>query len=190
MRTLAGEDNLMHVSMTSGCSLSNVVGVDIAISNIEMFSAATGLQQRVRFALLQSYIIFLTVVDNISLNITNVFLYSCLIIQHAKLVPCTILHCHLWSVCGPPPPHYHTNCKIFGGKKFEYKIGAFIFPVFLVWIIFYSKNNSGTYYNKCTKVFRWTERQTQQSYSLFFVILRKRLRTLTRGWNCSQKCEL
>jgi hypothetical protein len=116
--------------MTSGCSLSNVVGVDIAISNIEMFSAATGLQQRVRFALLQSYIIFLTVVDNISLNITNVFLYSCLIIQHAKLVPCTILHCHLWSVCGPP--HIITQTARFsGGKNLNTKLELLFFLYFL-----------------------------------------------------------
>jgi len=55
IRTLAVEDNLMHVSMATGYSLSVVVGVDIAVSNIEVFSTATGLQQRVRFALLQSY---------------------------------------------------------------------------------------------------------------------------------------
>jgi len=45
----------MHVSMATGYSLSVVVGVDIAVSNIEVFSTATELQQRVRFALLQSY---------------------------------------------------------------------------------------------------------------------------------------
>jgi len=55
IRTLAVEDNLMHVSMATGYSLSVVVGVDIAVSNIEVFSTATELQQRVRFALLQSY---------------------------------------------------------------------------------------------------------------------------------------
>jgi hypothetical protein len=48
---LAGEDNLMHVSMATVCSLSIVVGVVIAVSNIEVFSSATVLQQRVRFAL-------------------------------------------------------------------------------------------------------------------------------------------
>jgi hypothetical protein len=52
MRTVAGEDKKMHVSMATICALSIVVGVDVAVSNIEVFSAATELQQGVRFALL------------------------------------------------------------------------------------------------------------------------------------------
>jgi hypothetical protein len=55
MQTVAGEDKIMHISMATIYSLSIVVGVDVAVSNMEVFNAATGLQQRVRIALLSSY---------------------------------------------------------------------------------------------------------------------------------------
>ena len=52
MRTVAGEDKKMLVCMVTISALSIVVGVHVAVSNMEVFSAATELQQRVRFALL------------------------------------------------------------------------------------------------------------------------------------------
>jgi hypothetical protein len=185
MRTVAGDDKVMHVSMARVCALSIVVGLEVAVSNIEVFSAATGLQQRVRFVLLWSSRIFRTIVNNVSLNIMNVFLYYCLIIHYAKrthriillsvfcvavsyciaicvLCGCIVLYCYLCSVWlyrifSTLPHKLHD----FRERNFECKIRAFIFHAFLVWIIFHSKNNSGTYYNKCTtKVFRWTDGQT------------------------------
>jgi hypothetical protein len=41
MRTVAAEDKIMHVSMATICSLSITVGVDVAVSNIEVFNVAT-----------------------------------------------------------------------------------------------------------------------------------------------------
>jgi len=58
MGTVAGDANCgwrrqkMLVCMATIRALSIVVGVHVAVSNMEVFSAATELQQRVRFALL------------------------------------------------------------------------------------------------------------------------------------------
>ena len=104
--------------MATECSLAIVVGVDIAVSNIEVFSAATGLQQRVRFAQLQSYKIFLSVVDNMSLNIMNVFLYSCLIIDCAERMHHVILSSVVClALTYPPSPTLPHKLQDFRGTK-------------------------------------------------------------------------
>jgi len=51
LRTLAGEDKIILVSIVTKYSLSIVVGVAVAVSNIGVLSAAMGLQQLVRFVL-------------------------------------------------------------------------------------------------------------------------------------------
>jgi hypothetical protein len=52
-----------HINATL-CSLSSVVGVDVAVNDTEAFTVAMELQQWVPFAPLPSYKIFRTAVDN------------------------------------------------------------------------------------------------------------------------------
>lgn len=128
---MAEEDEIMHVSIATKYSLSIVVGVAVVVSNIEALSVATGLKQRVHFALLQNFKLFRTSVNKISLNIMNVFLYSCLLINHAKRMH----HIILSSVICLVLSYYSTLSRKlhdFREEIFEYKIRVFLFPIFFV----------------------------------------------------------
>jgi mRNA deadenylase 3'-5' endonuclease subunit Ccr4 len=115
MRTEAGKDKIMYDSVATICFLCIVVGVDVDVSNTEVFNAATKLEQRA-FCSVVELQIFRTIVNDISLNIINVSVFL------PNYPPCKAHAPYYVFICGLSDsitffPHYLINCTIFW-KKF------------------------------------------------------------------------
>jgi hypothetical protein len=101
-----------HVTATVR-SLLILVGEDVAVDYINVFSVAADMKKCFPFSLLASYKIFRTAVNN---NVMSGCLYSCFSYAAWKShLFCAILYCHLRPAClyhiysPPPSPTFHER---------------------------------------------------------------------------------
>jgi hypothetical protein len=127
-----------------------VVALDVVVNNRKVFSVAMEMQQWFLFALLWSYKIFRTAVNN---NEYLKLMSVCLSYSACKsYLLWVVLYYHLWPVwLYHNFPHYLINGNISRRKKKHWiqKV-CFDFLYNFVWNIYHFKNNSARNYHKCT----------------------------------------